>query len=278
MMSWTVFDFEISDHIAHIRFNRPDQLNSFTAAMWSELPEVVRQIDDDNEARVIVISSSGKHFTAGMDLSVFSTLQADDETELARANATFVRLIKTLQETFTPLAKARQPVIAAVQGGCIGAGLDLVTACDLRYATPNAFFSLHEINIGMTADVGTFPRLQKLIPQAIAREMAFTGEPLSAERAERLGFINGVFDDPEALLDGVMDVAEKIAAKSPMAIWGSKEMLNYGAEHNTADTLDHVATWQGGMFSHQDIKAAITAQQRKQQADFEDLGKKKELK
>jgi len=277
-MSWTVFDLEVSDHIAHIRLNRPEKLNSFTPALWRELPAAVRQIDEQATARVIVISSSGKHFTAGMDLSVFSSFESDDAIETARANAAFMQLIKSLQETFSALAKARLPVIAAVQGGCIGAGLDLVTACDLRYASADAFFSLHEINIGMVADVGTFPRLQKLVPSAIAREMAFTGDPLTASRAEQVGLLNGVFDDHEALLEGAMATAKKIAAKSPMAIWGSKALLNYGEDHSIADTLEHIATWQAGMFSYTDIKTALVAQQEKQLATFEALAGKKVLK
>jgi len=277
-MSWTVFDLEISDYIAHIRFNRPEKLNSFTPAMWQELPEAVRQIDEEGDARVIVISSSGKHFTAGMDLSVFGSFAHDDKTETARANAAFMQLVKSLQETFSAIAKCRLPVIAAIQGGCIGAGLDLVTACDLRYASSDTYFSLHEINIGMVADVGTFPRLQKLIAPGIVREMALTGEPLPAARAELIGLVNEVFDDHDELLDGAMAVAEKIAAKSPMAIWGSKAVLNYGQEHSTADTLEHIATWQAGMFSHADIKAALYAQQSKQIAQFENLADKKVLK
>jgi len=277
-MSWTVFDLEISDHIAHIRFNRPEKLNSFNPDLWQELPDAVRQIDEEGEARVIVISSSGKHFTAGMDLSVFASFENDDEVEPARANAAFMQLVKSLQQTFTTIANCRLPVIAAIQGGCIGAGLDLITACDLRYASSDAYFSLHEINIGMVADVGTFPRLQKLIPPGIAREMAFTGEPLPAARAELIGLVNEVFDDHDELLDGAMVVAEKIAAKSPMALWGSKAVLNFGAEHSTADTLEHIATWQAGMFSHEDIKAALTAQQGKTTARFDPLADKKVLK
>jgi len=277
-MSWTVFDLEISDHIAHIRFNRPEKLNSFTPALWQELPDAVRQIDEEGDARVIVISSSGKHFTAGMDLSVFASFANDESTETARENAAFMQLVKSLQDTFTTIANGRLPAIAAIQGGCIGAGLDLVTACDLRYASSDSFFSLHEINIGMVADVGTFPRLQKLIAPGIVREMAFTGDPLLAARAESTGLVNQVFDDYDDLIDGAMAVAEKIAAKSPMAIWGSKAVLNYGGEHSTADTLDHIATWQAGMFSHADIKKALFAQKAKQIAEFEKLAEKKTLK
>jgi len=277
-MSWTTFDLETAGHIAHLRFNRPDKLNSFTPALWQELPKAVEQVERESDARVIVISSSGKHFTAGMDLSVFASFEKDKNAEPARQNAAFMELVKSLQQTFTCLAECRLPVIAAIQGGCIGAGLDLVTACDLRYASKDAYFLLHEINLALMADVGTFPRLQKLIPQGIAREMAFTGEPLPVERAERIGLVNGVFDTHDQLVDGVLAVAAKIAAKSPMAIWGSKTALNYGCDHTVADTLDHVANWQAGMFSPDDIKAALAAQQSKQVPAFKNLAGKKVLK
>lgn len=276
-MAWSVFDLETDDHIAHIRFNRPDKLNSFIPQMWKELPRAVSEIDGGGEARVIVISAQGKHFTAGLDFSVFESLKVDTSIETGRERAAFMQLVKTLQESFSALKRARIPVIAAIQGGCIGAGLDLVSACDLRYASTDAFFSLQEINIGMTADVGTFPRLQKLIPAGVAREMAFTGEPLTSDRAEQTGLVNAVYDSTDELMDAVMEVAAKIAEKSPLAIWGSKEMLNYGDEHTTDDTLLHVATWQAGMFSYADVKTAFQAQQSKQLAQFERLAAKKKL-
>lgn len=277
-MGWSVFDLETEDHIAHIRFNRPDKLNSFIPAVWDELPQAISEIDEGGEARVIVISSQGKHFTAGLDFSVFAALEIDDDIETGRERAAFMQLVKTLQNSFSAIKNARLPVIAAIQGGCIGAGLDLVSACDLRYATADAFFSLQEINIGMTADVGTFPRLQKLIPAGIAREMAFTGDPMTSEKAEMTGLVNAVYNTPDELMDAVMDVAAKIAEKSPLAIWGSKEMLNYGDDHTSADTLNHVATWQAGMFSHADVKTAFAAQQQKQLARFEQLAARKKLK
>jgi len=277
-MSWTVFDLEIDKNIAHIRFNRAEKLNSFTPALWQELPEAIRQIDEEAKARVIVISSTGKHFTAGMDLSVFVSFEKDSDQEPARANAAFKQLVVSLQDTFTTIANCRLPVIAAIQGGCIGAGLDLITACDLRYASNDAFFSLHEINLAMVADAGTFPRLPNLIPHGIAREMAFTGEPLTMARAEKIGLVNAVFENHDDLIAGAMAVAGNIAAKSPLAISGTKAILNYGLDHSTSDTLDQIATWQAGMFSIADVKAALQAQQNKTVAAFDNLRAKKGIK
>ncbi len=276
-MNWTSFDLTMENHIAHIQFNRPKELNSFNLAVWHEFPEAINTINDNKDMRVIVVSSTGKHFTAGMDLSVFASFEKSADEEFARQNASFMGLVKSLQQTFSVLTQSKLPVIAAIQGGCIGAGLDLITACDMRYASQDAFFTLHEINIAMMADVGTMPRLQHVVPAGIAREMAFTGDALKADRAQQVGMLNGVFDTYEDLIDGVMKVAAKIAAKSPMAIWSSKEMMNYADNHTIDDTLDRVAVWQAGMFSPSDVKTAIGAQQQKQIPSFENLANEKKL-
>ena len=273
------FDLTVTDKIAHIRLNRPDDLNSFTPALWRELPRCVQRIDREAAARVIVVSSTGRHFTAGMDLAAFASLGpggGDAGTEPGRANAALMRTVSALQDTFTCLERARMPVIAAVQGGCIGAGVDLISACDLRFASRDAFFCIHEINLAMTADVGTFPRLQRLIPEGIARELAYTGNRLDAARAERIGLVNGVADDHAALMEQVLAMARQIAEKSPLAVWGSKEMLNYGRDHSTADSLNHVATWQAGMLQSAEIGKAIAAQQNKTTAAFDDLPRDRE--
>ncbi len=276
-MNWTSFDLTMENHIAHIQFNRPKELNTFNLAVWREFPAAINTINDNKDMRVIVVSSTGKHFTAGMDLSVFASFEKSADEEFARQNANFMGLVKTLQQTFSVLTQSKLPVIAAIQGGCIGAGLDLITACDMRYASQDAFFTLHEINIAMMADVGTMPRLQHVVPAGIAREMAFTGDALKADRAQQVGMLNGVFDTYEDLITGVMKVAAKIAAKSPMAIWSSKEMMNYADNHTIDDTLDRVAVWQAGMFSASDVKTAIRAQQQKQIPSFENLASEKKL-
>ena len=152
------------------------------------------------------------------------------------------------------------PVLAAVQGGCIGGGVDMVTACDMRYATADAFFCIQEINIGMTADVGTLQRLPKLIPEGVARELAFTGARLPAKRAREVGLVNEVYDDQESMLEGVMGIAAEIAKKSPLAIWGTKETVNYSRDHSVADSLNYSATWQSGMFQPADMIASFEAQ------------------
>jgi enoyl-CoA hydratase len=270
-MTWTTFDLDIFDNIATIRLNRPDELNSFVPALWRELPEAVAAIDRQASARVIVIASTGRHFTAGMDLTALTGLVPGGGGGDARERAQIMRLVADLQETFNVLERARMPVIAAVQGGCIGAGLDMVTACDLRHATADAFFCLQEINLALTADVGTFPRILRHMPDGVARELAFTGARLDAARAERIGLVNAVHADVEAMMAAVTATARTIAAKSPLAVWGSKEMLNYARDHTGADTLRHVAVWQAGMLHAGEIARAVEAQEQQRPASFADL-------
>ena len=163
------------------------------------------------------------------------------------------------------------PVLAAIQGGCIGGAVDMVTACDLRYASADAFFCIQEINIGMTADVGTLQRLPKLIPEGVCRELAYTGRRMPADEAKAVGLVNEVFDDHEALLESVHEVSRTIASKPPVAIQGTKVSINYARDHSTADALEHIATWQAGMFQPSDMAEAFTAKAEGRDGEFEDL-------
>jgi enoyl-CoA hydratase len=271
-MAYTCFDVEITDKVAHVRLTRPDELNTMTPAFWRELPEIVTRISDDASARVVVISSTGKHFSAGMDLSVFlgDGLVAED-AEPGRRNARLRSNAKVLQWSFTALEKARVPVLAAVQGGVIGGAVDLVTACDVRYASADAFFCVQEINIGMTADVGTLQRLGTLVPEGFAREMAYTGRRVPAVRAYEVGLVSEVYTDHESLVEGVLDTAAEIASKSPLAIWGTKVAMNYARDHSVDDSLEQIATWQSGMFQPADMAEAFAAKSEKRDPVFPEL-------
>jgi enoyl-CoA hydratase len=271
-MAYTCFDVEITDRVAHVRLTRPDELNTMTPAFWRELPEIVTRISDDASARVVVISSTGKHFSAGMDLSVFlgDGLVAED-AEPGRRNARLRSNAKVLQWSFTALEKARVPVLAAVQGGVIGGAVDLVTACDIRYASADAFFCVQEINIGMTADVGTLQRLGTLVPEGFAREMAYTGRRVPAVRAYEVGLVSEVYTDHESLVEGVLDTAAEIASKSPLAIWGTKVAMNYARDHSVDDSLEQIATWQSGMFQPADMAEAFAAKSEKRDPVFPEL-------
>ncbi len=270
-MAWQCFEVDVEKHVAHLRLNRPDKLNSMVPAFWRELPQAIDGLEQCEDVRVLLISSKGKHFTAGMDLSVFAGLAPDTSQGQGRARAQLMQLVARLQQSFSCLANARFPVIAAVQGGCIGGGVDMVSACDIRFASQDAFFTIHEINLAMTADLGTFPRLQRLIPDGVARELAFTGDRLFADRAQAIGLVNGVLPDAEQLLEHCRDVASRIAAKSPLAVWGSKRILNFAQDHSTADTLDQIAVWQAGMLDLDDMRRAVMAQKSKEEATFAGL-------
>jgi enoyl-CoA hydratase len=273
MTDTTCFSLSIENKIAHIVLNRPEAFNSMPRAFWNELPELVRDIDDNAKARVIVISSTGKHFTAGMDISVFTDgegISAGSGDQYARAEA-FRQFVLTLQNTFSCLDNARMPVIAAIQGGCIGAGVDMTSACDMRYCTEDAFFQIAEINIGMTADVGTFPRLCKLIPEGWVRELAYAGRRLPAAKAKEIGLVNDVFPTQDAMLAHVMELAAEIATKAPVAVAGSKRMINYARDHSIADGLDYIATWQAGMFAPPHMMEAFAAKAQKRKPEFPDL-------
>jgi len=267
------FEVSIKNDIAHIVFSRPDALNSMTKAFWNDLPVIVREIDREALARVIVISSTGKHFSSGMDLSVFAeagTILGTDDDPYVRAEV-FRSNIKQIQSSFNALEEARMPVLVACQGGVIGGAMDLISAGDIRWCTKDAFFCIQEINIAMTADVGTFPRLQRYIPEGWVKEMAYTGMRLKADKAKEIGLVNDVFDTHEALLAHVMGVATEIAKKNPVAVTGSKVLINYGRDHSTADTLDYIGVWNASMLPATHMKEAMMAQMEKREAEFPDL-------
>ena len=272
-MDYSCFDVEIKDKIAHVRMNRPDDFNSMNKAFWSELPHLVEDLSDNASARVIVLSGEGKHFCAGMDLAVFTGggLSDSEKTERGRRNALTRESALHLQESFTCFERARMPVLAAIQGGCVGGAVDMVTAADMRYATEDAWFCIQEINIGMTADVGTLQRLPKIIPEGVARELAYTGRRMTAQRAMEVGLVNEVFSSHEVMVDTVLEIASEIATKSPLAIWGTKESINYTRDHSVADSLNFIATWQAGMYQPKDMASVFEAQTKREEPEFDDL-------
>jgi enoyl-CoA hydratase len=270
-MTYRCFDVEIADSVAHLRMNRPDAYNSMIAEFWSELPEIVEGISADASARAIVLSSTGKHFCAGMDLAVFAGTTGDEDAELGRRQARMRGTVKALQRTASCLEDARMPVLVAVQGGCIGGALDLATAADLRYCSEDAFFVVQEINIGMTADIGTLQRLGTCVPEGVAREMAYTGRRMPARRAYEVGLVQQVYADHEALVAGVLETAREIASKSPLAIHGTKVAMNFARDHSVAESLDQIATWQSGMFQPADMVESFTAKAEKREAAYADL-------
>ena len=271
-MTYECFEVSLDNHIAHLQLNRPQQYNSMNKAFWSEFPEALENIDQTGEARVLVISSIGKHFCSGMDLAVFQNPDPKMFGGEPGRRAEFVRrLVLQLQACFNALEDLRIPVLSAIQGGCIGGAVDMVCATDSRYCTEDAYFTVKETAMGMTADLGTLQRLPQLIAPGLARELAYTSRQFTAQEALDAGFVNKLYPSAENLLEGVMGVAEQIANNSPLAVMGSKKMLNYARDHNVADSLEYMATWQSGMFQPNDLMLSMTAQMQKKPAEFEPL-------
>ena len=256
------FTLTEQNHIAHLVLSRPEALNTMHPTFWRELDDVLTRIHREGTARVLVISSTGKHFSAGMALETFAgAIQMDDQSPEGRA--AIFDLLTDMQSTFTKLERLRIPVIAAIQGGCIGGAVDMVTACCIRYATADAFFCIQEINIGMVADVGTLQRLPKLIPEAVVKELAYTGRRLGADKALGYGLVNAVFDTPEALLAGALQCAAEIAAKPPVAIWGTKQAIHYTRDHSVHDALEQMGWLQGAIWSNAHVRESVAATKAK---------------
>ncbi|MDH5538795.1 MAG: enoyl-CoA hydratase-related protein [Rhizobacter sp.] len=265
--------FELSQQqgIAHLRLDRPERMNTMDPAFFPAVRDAVRRLDEEGATRALVISSTGKHFSAGMALDVFGSGDAMLQTGSARARLRFQETLRRLIDCFSALDEARFPVICAIQGGCIGGALDLATACDIRLCSADAFFTVQEIHIGMMADLGVLQRLVRIVPQGVAREMAYTGDRVGAQRALAMGLVNAVLPDAEALLEHAMGLARNIAAKSPLAVAGSKLALNHARDHGTAAALQQMTWQQSAIFDGDEMAKAISAWQAKQVAEFDAL-------
>ena len=260
----TEFSLHEDGAVAQLRLMRPQAANALSLTFWEAFPRAVQALDRAGTARVLVISGEGRHFCAGMDVSVFQNpaLQAGGD---AAGRHAFTQEVKRLQAALSVLAEARFPVIAAIQGACVGAGLDMVSACDMRFAAPDAYFRIEEINIGMMADVGSLQRLPNLLPDAVLRQMAFCGATLDAPRALALGFVNAVEAD---VVQAALRAAQAVAARAPLAVAGSKQSLNFAREHGVAESLDQVALLQASIWHTPDIMEAMRARADKSAGAF----------
>ena len=270
-MEFSTLDVTLDGNVATIALNRPDKANAMSEPMWYEIEQAMQWLDETPEARVGVLVGRGKYFTSGIDLALLMGVPAkiEDEDE-ARKREKLRRLILRLQDTLTSIERCRKPVLAAIHGACVGGGIDLITCADMRYASADAYFTIKEIDIGMTADVGTLQRLPKLIGEGMARELAYTARKLGAEEAREIHLVNRVFESREALYAGVREIAATIAAKSPLSVRGTKEMITYARDHSVADGLNYIATWNAAMLMSKDLSEAMMANMGKRAAVFKD--------
>ncbi len=270
-MSYLCFNFSINNKIAHLQLNRPGSMNTMQPVFFRELVTILQSLQREANARVLIISSTGKHFTAGMALDVFApgSLTLDDSNAAGRSNIAIV--LHEMQQCFNQIEQLRMPVISAIHGGCIGGGVDMICASDIRLASSDAFFCIQEINIGMTADLGTLQRLPKLIPEGIVHEMAYTGCRLPAARALAVGLVNEVFETQESMLAAAKKMAEEIAQKPPVAIWGSKQAIHYARDHSTHDALQQMGWLQSGIWQSSNLMEAFMAKQQGRATAFADL-------
>lgn len=270
MAEYRAFNVELKDNIAHVEINRPEKINAMNADFWSEIRDIFAWVDDTPEVRVVVLSGAGKHFSSGIDLMLLAQVGAQLGKDVGRNARVLKRKIEELQSSFNAVDQCSKPVLAAIQGYCLGGAIDLISACDMRYSTLDAEFAIKEIDVGMAADVGSLQRLPHIIGDGMMRELAYTGRTIEGEEALRIGLVNRIYENQQALLDGVFEIARSIAQKSPLAVQGSKEMIRYARDHSVADGLNHIATWNAATLQSEDLKVAMAAHMSKQTPEFKD--------
>ena len=270
MSDYKAFNVELNDKVAHVQINRPDKINAMNADFWSEIRDIFAWIEDTPEVRVVVLSGAGKHFSSGIDLMLLAQVGGQLGKEVGRNARALKRKIEELQSSFNAVDNCSKPVLAAIQGYCLGGAIDLISACDMRYSTVDAQFAIKEIDVGMAADVGTLQRLPHIIGDGMMRELAYTGRTVMGDEAQRIGLVNSTYADQDALMQGVFAIAHTIAQKSPIAVQGSKEMIRYIRDHTVADGLNYIATWNASMLQAEDLRVAMAAHMSKQTPEFKD--------
>ncbi len=265
------FELSIDNNIAIVSINRPEKANALHQEAWEELSAVFEFLDATEAVRVIILKGNGKHFCAGIDLKLLMSLhQMVDHSCEGRKREKIRQFIIKLQAAINSIEQCRKPVIAAIHSGCIGGAVDLIAACDLRYASEDAYFCIKEIEMGMVADLGTLQRLPKIIPYATVCELAYTGRKLGAKEAASIHLINQYFENQATLMQKVHGIAQQIAKHAPLSIRGTKKMLQYSRDHSVSDALDYMATWNAAMLLSDDLKKAFEAKISQKKANFLD--------
>lgn len=260
--------------MVRVEMNRPEKRNAMNMAFWSELRTVFQELNTDSDCRAVVLTGAGKIFSAGLDLMDFGqNLMANFDSEDVGRKAYKIRsFIQDFQETFTSIEKCSKPVVAAIHNACVGGGVDMTSACDIRYCSQDTWFQIKEVDIGLAADVGTLQRFPKVIGNdSTARELAFTARPFYAEEAKQIGFVSRILENKEACIEAALDTASLIASKSPIAVQGTKVSMVYSRDHSVAEGLNHVATWNQAMLQSEDLTKAAQAMMEKKQPKFSKL-------
>ncbi len=271
MSHYESYTVTIENHIAEVAFNRPEKANSLHAKAWKEMQMIFESLHENPDVRVIILSGEGKHFCAGIDLTLLMDVQKIQSIECeGRKREQLRKFIFGLQGNISSIEKCRKPVLAAIHGACIGGGVDIVSACDIRYCTDDAYFSIKEIDLGLVADIGTMQRLPKIINPGMMAELAYTGRKVGGQEAEKIGLVNRTFSDKEAMLDEVRQLAATIASKSPLCIRGTKEILLYTRDHSVEESLNYMTAWNASMLLSKDLLEAFQANMEKRKPVFID--------
>ncbi|KAM7266300.1 hypothetical protein ACFE04_004197 [Oxalis oulophora] len=262
-----------NSNVFYLTLNRPSVVNALSLDFFIEFPKALSLLNQNPNCHVIILSGAGKHFCSGIDLAALSSTTADDDQSLDQARRSYKLRTKInhLQDSVTAIETCRKPVIAAIHGACVGGGVDIITACDIRYCSEDAYFSVKEVDMAIVADLGTLQRLPGIIGFGNAMELALTGRRFTGREAMRLGLVSRVFGSKEELDTSVHDIAEEIAAKSPIAVRGTKEVLIKGRDMSVDQGLDYVATWNSSMLMSDDLKEAIAAFVQKRKPIFSKL-------
>ncbi|PKA55265.1 1,4-Dihydroxy-2-naphthoyl-CoA synthase, peroxisomal [Apostasia shenzhenica] len=257
--------------VFHIYLNRPAQRNALTLRFFSDLPRALSLLSLLPSARSIVLASRGSHFCAGIDLSVLQSAPSSPSADPAAAADLLRRQIVSLQAAVSALERCRKPVIAAIHGACVGGGVDLVAACDIRCCSGDAFFAVKEVDLALAADLGSLQRLPAIVGYGNASDLALTGRRIDAGEAKAMGLVSRVFSSPAALEEAVDLIARELAAKSAVAVMGTKAVMLRSRDQTVEDGLDYVATWNSAMLMSRDLQEAVAAQMQKRKPNFSKL-------
>ncbi|KAL4237790.1 putative enoyl CoA hydratase [Mactra antiquata] len=263
------------EHVVQVEINRPEKRNAMNGAFFSEIGACFEKLNDDSDCRAIVLSGAGKIFTAGLDLTDLGTviaLREDSELDIARKAFKLKKFLTVWQENFNAIEKCNKPVIAAIHGACVGGGVDLTSACDIRYCTEDAWFQIKEVDIGLAADLGTLQRFPKVIGNdSYARELAYTARKFYSDEAKSMGYVSRILPDRVSLIDAALDTASLIASKSPVAVQGTKISMVYSRDHTVKEGMEHIGIWNQAMLQSSDMMEAAMSQMQKKQAKFSKL-------